>query len=128
MSFINPFLDPKTRTIKMRVVLPNPGFKLKPEMFVHATIREPLGDCLAVPHSAVMDSGRRKVVWVETAPGAFVARKVAVGARAGDMIQILSGVAAGEMVAASGGYLIDSESQLRYDPAAHDAEHTPGKK
>lgn len=128
VSLINPFLDPKTRTIKVRIVLPNPEFKLKPEMFVRATIREPLGDCLAVPLSAVMDRGQRKIVWVETVPGAFVVREVAVGARAGDMIQILSGLAAGEMVAASGGYLIDSESQLRYAPAGHDAEHSPGKK
>lgn len=128
LSFVNPFFDPKTRTVKVRVELPNPEFKLKPEMLVRATIREPLGDCLAVPVSAVMDSGRRKVVWVETAPGVFAAREVAVGARAGSHVQILSGVAEGEKVAASGGYLIDSESQLRYDPAGHDAVQTPGKK
>ena len=127
VSFINPFLDPKTRTVKVRIELPNPGYKLKPDMLVQANIREPLGDCLALPISAVMDSGRRKTVWVETAPGAFTAREVTVGARAGDMIQILSGVAAGEMVAASGGYLIDSESQLRTVPAGHDAVQAPGK-
>lgn len=128
VSLIKPFLDPKTRTVKVRVVLPNPGNRLKPEMFVQATIRQPLGACLAVPHSAVMDSGRRKVVWVETVPGVFVARDVAVGARAGDRVQILSGLAAGEMVAASGGYLIDSESQLRGAPVGQAVEPAPGEK
>lgn len=127
IMLINPFLDPKTRTVKVRVMLPNPEFKLKPEMIVQATIREPLGDCLAVPLSAVMDNGRRKIVWVETAPGTFAARQVVVGASAGDMVQILSGLAAGERVAASGGYLIDSESQFRNVPSGHDAEPAPGK-
>jgi membrane fusion protein, copper/silver efflux system len=128
VSLITPFLDPKTRTVKVRVVLPNPGSRLKPEMLVQAVIREPLGDCLAIPFSAVMDNGRRKVVWAEKAPGIFAAREVAVGARAGDMVQILSGLAAGEKVAASGGYLIDSESQLRYVPPGLGTGPAPDKK
>ena len=128
IALINPFLDPKTRTVKVRIMLPNPEYKLKPEMFVQATIREPLGDCLAVPLSAIMDNGRRKVVWVETAPGVFAAREVAVGERGGDMVQILSGLAEGEMIAVSGGYLIDSESQFRTAPAGQDAAPAPVKK
>lgn len=127
VSLIKPFLDPKTRTVKVRVVLPNPGLRLKPEMLVQATIREPLGDCLAVPYSAVMDSGRRKVVWVETVPGVFTARDIMVGARVGDRVQVLSGLAAGEKVAVSGGYLIDSESQLRVAPAGQGAAPAAGK-
>src|SRR6185369_143153 len=122
------WLGNMTRTVKVRVMLPNPEFKLKPEMLVQAKIREPRGDCLAVPHSAVMDNGRRKIVWVETAPGIFTAREVAVGARAGDMVQILSGLAAGDQVAVSGGYLIDSESQFRTPPAGNGAVAAPGKK
>lgn len=128
VSLIKPFLDPKTRTVKVRVVLPNPGLRLKPEMLVQATIREPLGDCLAVPLSAVMDNGRRQVVWVEKSPGAFTMHKVTVGARSGDMVQILSGLAEGEKVAASGGYLIDSESQLRHVPAGQGTDPSPDKK
>jgi Cu(I)/Ag(I) efflux system membrane fusion protein len=112
----------------VRVELPNPEFNLKPDMFVRATIRAPLGDCLAVPASAVMDTGRRRVVWVETNPGLFAEREVQVGARAGEKIQILAGLAAGERVAASGGYLIDSESQLRTAPAGQDAVPAAGKK
>jgi len=127
LSIIKPFLDPKTRTVKARIVLPNPGFRLKPEMFVQATIREPLGNCLAIPVSAIMDNGHRKVVWVENATGDFAAREVVVGSKAGDMIQILSGLAAGEKVASSGGYLIDSESQLRSVPDGQGAKPAAGK-
>lgn len=113
VSFIYPFLDPKTRTIKVRVELPNPGLKLKPDMFVNATVKVHLGSSIVVPVGAVMDTGKRQVVWVEMQPGMFEPRDVTVGTRDGDNIQILSGLKAGEKVASTGGYLIDSEAQLR---------------
>jgi membrane fusion protein, copper/silver efflux system len=113
VSFIYPFLDPKTRTVKVRVEIANPGLKLKPDMFVKATVKIPLGDVLCVPVSAVMYDGKRQVVWQETKPGMFVPRDVKVGARVGDNVQILSGLMRGDKVAASGGYLIDSEAQLK---------------
>ncbi|QXE91976.1 efflux RND transporter periplasmic adaptor subunit [Geomonas subterranea] len=112
VSFIYPFLDPKTRTVKVRVELGNPGLKLKPDMFVNASIKAPLGNALVVPSTAVMDTGKRQVVWVESQPGMFEPHDVQVGARVGDKVQILSGLKQGDKVAASGGYLIDSESQL----------------
>jgi len=112
VSLVYPFLDPKTRTVKVRVAMPNPGMKLKPEMFVNALIKVPLAEGIAVPVTAVMDSGKRQVVWVEREPGKFASRDVVVGERTGDRIQILSGLSRGEKVVISGGYLIDSESQL----------------
>jgi Cu(I)/Ag(I) efflux system membrane fusion protein len=113
VAFVYPFLDPKTRTVKVRVELPNPGLRLKPDMFVSATIKVPLGESLAVPVTAVMDTGKRQVVWVEMKPGMFEPRDVKVGATVGDNVQILSGLSKGDNVAVSGGYLIDSESQLK---------------
>jgi Cu(I)/Ag(I) efflux system membrane fusion protein len=113
VSFIYPFLDPKTRTIKVRVEIPNPKLGLKPDMFVKAAIKIPMGDVLVVPVSAVMDNGKRQVVWQEMKPGMFVPRDVRVGARVGDNVQIISGLMRGDRVAASGGYLIDSEAQLK---------------
>ena len=113
VSFINPFLDPKTRTVKVRVEIPNPGGKLKPDMFVNAAVKVPLGYSLVVPTTAVIDTGKRKVVWVEKNGGLFEPRDVEVGAREGDNIQILAGLKQGEIVASSGGYLIDSEAQLQ---------------
>ncbi len=126
VTFIYPFLDPKTRTVKVRVEIANPGLKLKPDMFVNASIKVPLGDVLMVPVSAVMDNGKRQVVWVEIKPGMFAPRDVKVGARVGDNVQILSGLMRGDKVAASGGYLIDSEAQLKGGGGGHEA--MPGMK
>jgi len=113
VSYIYPFLDPKTRTVKVRVEIPNPGLRLKPDMFVRAAVKIPLGNVLAVPVTAVLDTGKRKVVWMETKPRVFVPHDVQTGARVGDDVQIISGLRRGDSVAATGGYLIDSEAQLR---------------
>jgi len=113
IAFVYPFLDPKTRTVKARVELANPGMKLKPEMFVNAIIRVPLSPSLVVPLTAVMNTGKRQVVWVESSPGMFESRTVQVGQQSGEKVQILSGLQSGDKVAVSGGYLIDSESQLK---------------
>lgn len=112
-TFIYPFLDPKTRTVKVRVELPNRNMLLKPDMFVSAKVKSSVGTVLTVPVGAVVDTGDRQVVWVETKPGTFEPRNVQVGIRSAEGIQIVSGLQAGEKVAASGGYLIDSEAQLR---------------
>ena len=113
IAFVYPFLDPKTRTVKARVELANPGMKLKPEMFVNAIIRVPLSPSLVVPSTAVMNTGKRQVVWVESSPGMFESRTVQLGQQSGEKVQILSGLQSGDKVAVSGGYLIDSESQLK---------------
>lgn len=126
IAFIYPFLDPKTRTVKARVEMPNPGMKLKPDMFVNAIIKVPLGSAIVVPVTAVIDTGKRQVVWVETSTGMFEPRDVQVGQTSNDKIQILSGLKAGDKVAVSGGYLIDSESQLKGGGGGH--ENMPGMK
>jgi Cu(I)/Ag(I) efflux system membrane fusion protein len=128
VSYIYPFLDPKTRTLKVRVEMPNPGLKLKPDMFVNAKVKVPLGNVMAVPVAAVMDTGSRQVVWIEVKEGTFEPRNVKIGARAGDYLQILSGLKQGEKVAASGGYLIDSEAQLKGGGGHAGHEGMPGMK
>ncbi|GFE58904.1 efflux RND transporter periplasmic adaptor subunit [Geobacter sp. AOG1] len=126
VAFIYPFLDPKTRTVKARVEMPNPGMQLKPDMFVNAIIKVPLGSAIVVPVTAVMDTGKRRVVWVESSPGMFEPRDVQVGQQTDDKVQILSGIKPGDKVAVSGGYLIDSESQLKGGGGGH--ENMPGMK
>ncbi|KAF0217127.1 MAG: Cu(I)/Ag(I) efflux system membrane protein [Geobacteraceae bacterium] len=126
VSFIYPFLDPKTRTVKVRVELANHGLKLKPDMFVNATVKVPLGDSLVAPVSAVMDTGKRQVVWVEMKPGMFEPRDVKVGARVGDYLQIIEGLKRGDKIAASGGYLIDSEAQLKGGAGQDHSKHSGG--
>ena len=126
ISFVYPFHDPKTHTVKARVIMANPGQKLKPDMFINAIIRVPLVKGIVVPVTAVIDTGKRQVVWVETSPGMFEPRDVQVGERVEDKAQILSGLKAGDMVAVSGGYMIDSESQLKGSGGGH--ENMPGMK
>ncbi|GLI39506.1 efflux RND transporter periplasmic adaptor subunit [Geobacter hydrogenophilus] len=126
IAYIYPFLDPKTRTVKARVEMDNPGMRLKPDMFVNAIIKVPLGTSIVVPVTAVIDTGKRQVVWVEGQPGMFEPRDVQVGQKTDDKVQILSGLKAGEKVAVSGGYLIDSESQLKGGGGQDHSKHTGG--
>jgi len=112
VKLIYPFLDAKTRTAKLRVEIPNPGLKLKPEMYVQGTINVSLSESIVIPVASVMDTGKRQIVWVESSPGVFQPRDVKTGIRSNADIQILSGLRAGEKVATTGGYLIDSEAQL----------------
>ncbi|HBA72019.1 MAG: efflux transporter periplasmic adaptor subunit [Geobacteraceae bacterium GWC2_55_20] len=128
IAYIYPFLDPKTRTVKARVEMANPGMKLKPDMFVNAIIKVPLGSAIVVPVTAVIDTGKRQVVWVETSTGMFEPRDVQVGQTSNDKIQILSGLKSGDKVAVSGGYLIDSESQLKGGGGVDHSQHTGGGK
>jgi Cu(I)/Ag(I) efflux system membrane fusion protein len=127
ISFVYPFHDPKTHTVKARVEMPNPGHMLKPDMFVNAIIKVPLAKGIVVPVTAVIDTGKRQLVWVEMSPGMFEPREVQAGERIDDKVQILSGVKAGDKVAVSGSYLIDSESQLKGGGGQDHSKHTGAK-
>ena len=113
VNYIQPQVDPATRTIQVRLDLPNPGTALKPEMFVNVELRSRQAKRLMVPAEAVLDTGARKVVFVDRGNGYFEPRNVTAGERAGDRIQILSGLSAGERIVTSGNFLINSESQLK---------------
>jgi Cu(I)/Ag(I) efflux system membrane fusion protein len=113
VAFIDPALDPQTRTLRVRVELNNAGGKLKPQMYVRAETQIPISNSLVVPSSALLSTGKRDVVWVEVQPNTFEPREVHVGLTDASGVQILHGLQEGEMIAISGGFLIDSESQLR---------------
>lgn len=108
-----PQIDPVTRAVKLRLEADNKNFALRPDMFVDVdlTVATPLG--LSVPADAVLDSGRSKRVFVDRGNGFFEPREVDTGELYGDRVQILSGLAEGEKVVASGTFLVDSESRLR---------------
>jgi Cu(I)/Ag(I) efflux system membrane fusion protein len=127
IAYIYPFLDPKTRTVKARVEMANPGMRLKPDMFVNAVIKVPLGTAIVVPVTALIDTGKRKVVWVETQTGMFEPRDVQTGQQTDDQVQILAGLKPGDKVAVSGGYLIDSESQLKGGAGQDHSQHIGAK-
>ena len=113
ISFIGDIVEPSTRTVRVRATLVNTEHKLKPEMFARAALHIPLPTAIAVPATAVIAFGKSTVVWVEVDAHHFSARPVKLGYRAGEYYQVLEGLHKGEKVAASGGYLIDSESQLQ---------------
>lgn len=115
VTFIYPTVDEKTRTAKVRLEFENPGYFLKPGMFVSAEIHAELEDsAVLVPDSAVLRSGARNTVFVALVGGKFEARDVALGLDAeNNLVQVVSGLNAGERVVTSGQFLLDSESQLR---------------
>jgi len=114
VSFIDPFLNVKTRSVKVRMDVVNPKCLLKPGMFVDARLEVPYADrpVLSIPYTAVLDTGVRKVVYVEMSKGEFMPVEVKVGPRAGRYLPVLSGLKEGQQVAVSGNYLIDSQSTL----------------
>ncbi len=114
VSFINPVLDPMTRTVKVRIAVKNPGLVLKPDMFVNVEIMTSSGSRLVIPRSAVLDSGTRQIVYVEKEPGVFEMRTVTLGLRGENEVEVLKGIKKGERVVTSGNFLIDSESQLQF--------------
>jgi Cu(I)/Ag(I) efflux system membrane fusion protein len=112
VGFIEPVLDPDSRTVRVRTELANPEGKLKPNMYARIALKKASREALVVPTSAVLFTGRHPRVWVETEPGRFAPRVVVAGLTSGAFTEILSGANEGEMVASTGGFLIDSESQL----------------
>lgn len=113
ISFVYPFLNPESRTVKVRATIPNAGMKLKPDMFVTASLVSGGHPQLAIPASAVLDTGKRKIVYVQAAPGVFRPREVSLGNKADAYYPVVSGLRAGETVATSGGFLLDAASQIQ---------------
>jgi Cu(I)/Ag(I) efflux system membrane fusion protein len=113
VAFVDPVLDPKTRTLKLRLEFANPGGDLKPEMFGDVVLKGPAHRGLLVPLDAVLDAGSRKVVFVALGEGTFAPREVTTGITTGEKIEIRSGLKAGEAVVVRANFLVDSESRLK---------------
>jgi Cu(I)/Ag(I) efflux system membrane fusion protein len=114
VAFIYPTINRETRTAKVRIELPNPDLALKTDMYATAEIAAPVtASVVAVPDSAVLDSGARQVVLIERGEGRFEPRPVKLGQKAGGYVEIREGVAAGEKVVVGANFLIDAESNLR---------------
>jgi len=114
-----PQVDPATRTLRVRMTMPNPNLLLKPGMFVNVRLRAPLGRQLFVPASAVLQGGSRQVVFVSRRQGSFEPHEVQLGTRTDDGFVVLKGLQAGDTVATSANFLIDSESQLQAAAGAY---------
>lgn len=123
---ISPVLDPKTRTARVRLEIANPEKKLKPEMYADVVIEsvyksnEGSEEVLAVPVEAVLDTGLRKIVYVDAGNGTFIGKEIITGPQATASVNgqqeafypVLSGLSGNEMVVTKGNFLIDSQSQL----------------
>ena len=113
VSYIYPYMNRESRTLKVRFDFDNPKMLLKPSMYVDVTLQVDLGEGVIVPDSAVMDTGLRQIVFVKEEDGQLKPREVKVGIRNSGKAQILSGVHSGEKVVIKANFLIDSESRLR---------------
>ncbi len=113
VTYIQPQVDPTTRTLKVRLDAPNPGLRMKPDMYVNVEFGIAEAKQLVVPAEAVLDTGDRQTVFVDLGDGYLEPRQVVVGERYGDRVAITRGLTAGERVVSSGTFLIDSESQLK---------------
>ena len=113
VTYVYPVLEAKTRTVKVRFELPNPGWKIKPGMFANVDLHIPRGQRLVVPSTAVLDSGTEQLVFIDRGQGMFEPRKVKVGIRTRDTYEILEGIEPGEMLVTRGNFLVDSESNLK---------------
>jgi RND family efflux transporter MFP subunit len=113
VNYIQPQVDPMTRTLKVRLDANNPGLRMKPDMFVNVEFGVVNAEQLVIPVEAVLDTGERQTVFVDLGDGYLEPRQVVVGSRSGDRVAITRGLSAGERVVSSGTFLIDSESQLK---------------
>ena len=111
-----PLFDAASRTLKLRLETDNPGFFLRPDMFVDVEFRAPAPAGISVPAEAVLDSGMQKIVYLETSDGVFEPRQVELGGSFGNRVSVKHGLAEGDRVVTSGNFLIDSESRMK--PAA----------
>ncbi|MBM4166018.1 MAG: efflux RND transporter periplasmic adaptor subunit [Ignavibacteria bacterium] len=119
--FISPSVDATSRTVRMRVEFSNEDEKLKLEMYINAKIKINLQEEIVVPFSSIISTGNRTVVYVQKSEKVFEPRIVTLGAKAENYVQILSGIEEGENIVTSGGYLLDSESQLQMGIINHES-------
>ncbi len=114
LTYIYPYAEAKTRTIKVRLEFDNQDLLLKPNMFANVTIHaKSQQDAVVIPSEAVVRSGMREQVFVVRGPGKFEPREVKLGVSSKGLVQVLEGVEPGEVVVTSSQFLIDSESKLR---------------
>jgi Cu(I)/Ag(I) efflux system membrane fusion protein len=123
VAFVDPVLDPRSRTFKVRINVDNSSGELKPDMFAEVQFEGAPHEALSIPADAVIPSGRGNMVFVSVGDGKFQPRSVRLGQKSGDLIEVLDGVAEGELVVTHANFLVDSESSLRAALAAVGGSH-----
>jgi RND family efflux transporter MFP subunit len=113
VTYVYPTLSPESRTLKVRFEFPNPGLRLKPQMYADVFLELDSATGVVIPDSALIETGLRQIVFVDLGGGSLEPREVKVGVRGEGKAQILSGVKEGERVAVRANFLLDSESKLK---------------
>jgi cobalt-zinc-cadmium efflux system membrane fusion protein len=120
ITYVGDVLDPATRTMRLRVTVPNPDLLLKPEMFALVLVHvAETPDALTVPLAAVQNGPTGKIVFIRREPNDFEVRNVKVGSEQGEAVTVLEGVSAGEQVVTKGSFVLKSEMER------HKIEPTP---
>jgi Cu(I)/Ag(I) efflux system membrane fusion protein len=122
VAFVDPVLDPQTRTAKVHLHVANAAGELKPEMYGEVVLDGAPRQGLRLPADAVVRAGTTDVVFVSLGGGRFEPRPVHLGARNGDLVEVVDGLEAGQEVVTRANFLVDSESQLRASLAAMGAK------
>ncbi len=125
--FVDPVLDAKTRTARVRLAFPNAAGELKPEMFGEVTIDRPSREVVRVPADALVQTGTAAVVFVSRGEGRFEPRRVSVGEMGGGFAEVLEGVSVGDAVVSRATFFIDSESRLQASLARAKAPEPGGQ-
>jgi Cu(I)/Ag(I) efflux system membrane fusion protein len=118
VAFMDPLLDPKTRTVKVHLHFANPTGELKPEMYGEVVLRGAEREGLTIPRDAVIRTGTRDVVFIDLGEGKFQPREVQLGEGSGDQVEVAQGLEQGQKVVTRANFLVDSESRLRASLAA----------
>ena len=113
ISLIDPWVNSANRTIRVRLDVPNPDFKLRPDMYVDAELQIDQGEGLAIPVSAVVPTGTRSLVFVNKGNGKLEPRYVEVGRKFGDFYAVKSGLEEGDQIVNSANFLIDAEAKVQ---------------
>jgi membrane fusion protein, copper/silver efflux system len=113
VTFVWPYIDPKTRTVKVRLEFPNPNLKLLPGMYANVNMKVPIGERLSIPKSAVLRTGKQDVVFVDKGEGKMEIRKIELGLKVGDYYEVLRGLKETDRVVSRANFLIDSESKIQ---------------
>jgi Cu(I)/Ag(I) efflux system membrane fusion protein/cobalt-zinc-cadmium efflux system membrane fusion protein len=110
---ILPEVDATTRTVRVRLVMSNPGVALKPGMYVNVEIAAPLGRQLVIPASGVLQAGTRQIAFIDRGQGSLEPREIETGMRVSDSVVVLKGLKAGDRIVSSANFLVNSEAQLQ---------------
>lgn len=113
LDFVSPILNTKTRTLKVRTTISNPDGKLKPGMVADALLKLELeGRPLVIPRTAIIDTGKRKVVWIQTGEKDYLAKSVSTGFESEGYVEIIEGLSEDQNVVIEGNFLLDAQAQL----------------